>query len=221
MTLQDVVAPAKPRGASIPIELVTSDFADPKTAATAGRPQAGCDLPSRGHRVGEAEADFDKGYRINLDGTRYLIDADPGHRRRLQAAGGVHLVHRGVRRAVPGHDRRRVLQHAADHLRHAEGDRRTAARRLHPQGLPGRHRHPPADHLRAAGRAEQGGVRLLLQHHPRAAGRQGSDPAGVRGRSPLARLAALGGGLPGPCRQPWIGERHRPAPQRWRCRACR
>ena len=24
---------------------------------------------------GEAEAEFDKGYRINLDGTRYLIDA--------------------------------------------------------------------------------------------------------------------------------------------------
>src|SRR6185312_10400158 len=24
---------------------------------------------------GEAEADFDKGYRINLDGTRFLIDA--------------------------------------------------------------------------------------------------------------------------------------------------
>ena len=33
MTLQDVVVPQKPAGASIPIELVTSDFADPNTAA--------------------------------------------------------------------------------------------------------------------------------------------------------------------------------------------
>ena len=26
---------------------------------------------------GEAEADFEKGYRINLDGTRELFEADP------------------------------------------------------------------------------------------------------------------------------------------------
>ena len=89
-------------------------------------------------------------------------------------------------------------------LRHPEGDRRTAARRLHAQGLPGRHRHPPADHLRPAGPAEQGGLRLLLQHHARAAGRQGGGAAGLRGRPPLARLAALGGRLPAARRRPWI-----------------
>lgn len=75
MTLQDVVAPAKPAGASIPIELVTSDFADPKTAAplVAHKPDVIFHLAAI--VSGEAEAEFDKGYRINLDGTRYLIDA--------------------------------------------------------------------------------------------------------------------------------------------------
>ena len=80
-----------------------------------------------------------------------LFEAIRADRRRLQAAGRLHLVHRGVRRAVPRSDRRRVLHHAADLLRHAEGDRRTAARRLFPQGLLRRGRHPPADDLRAPG----------------------------------------------------------------------
>jgi len=81
MTLQDVVAPAKPAGASIPIELVTSDFADPGTAAPllAHKPEVIFHLAAI--VSGEAEADFDKGYRINLDGTRYLIDA-------IRAVGG-------------------------------------------------------------------------------------------------------------------------------------
>jgi hypothetical protein len=40
------------------------------------------------------------------------------------------------------------------------------------------------------GQAEQGGVRLLLQHHPRAAGRRGGGAAGLGGRAALACLAA-------------------------------
>ena len=49
---------------------------------------------------GEAETDFDKGYRVNLDGTRALLEAIRASGR-LQAAARVHLVDRGVRRAVP------------------------------------------------------------------------------------------------------------------------
>ncbi len=81
MTLQDVVAPAKPANATIPVKLVTSDFADSRTAATlvADRPDVIFHLAAI--VSGEAEADFDKGYRINLDGSRYLIDA-------IRAAGG-------------------------------------------------------------------------------------------------------------------------------------
>ena len=75
MTLQDVVAPAKPVNATIPISVVTSDFADPATAAplVAHRPEVIFHLAAI--VSGEAEAEFDKGYRINLDGTRHLIEA--------------------------------------------------------------------------------------------------------------------------------------------------
>jgi nucleoside-diphosphate-sugar epimerase len=77
MTLQDVVAPAKPLDATIPISIVTSDFAH--------RPEVIFHLAAI--VSGEAEADFDKGYRINLDGTRHLIDAirltGDGYRPRL------------------------------------------------------------------------------------------------------------------------------------------
>lgn len=74
LTLQDVVAPAKP-ATSIPVEIVTCDVADQAavTKLVAGRPDVIFHLAAI--VSGEAEADFDKGYRINLDGTRYLVDA--------------------------------------------------------------------------------------------------------------------------------------------------
>jgi nucleoside-diphosphate-sugar epimerase len=75
MTLHDVVAPTKPADAAIPISIVTSDFADPGSAAplVAHRPDVIFHLAAI--VSGEAELDFDKGYRINLDGTRMLFDA--------------------------------------------------------------------------------------------------------------------------------------------------
>ncbi|MFZ2159707.1 MAG: D-erythronate dehydrogenase [Bradyrhizobium sp.] len=75
MTLHDVVAPTKSTDAAIPITVVTSDFADPGTAAplVAHRPDVIFHLAAI--VSGEAELDFDKGYRINLDGTRMLFDA--------------------------------------------------------------------------------------------------------------------------------------------------
>ena len=75
LTLQDVVAPAKPAQASIAIQSVTSDLAESGQAAAliTHRPEVIFHLAAI--VSGEAEADFDKGYRINLDGTRQLIDA--------------------------------------------------------------------------------------------------------------------------------------------------
>lgn len=75
MTLQDVVAPARPPHASIAMSVVTSDLAEPgQAAALVGhRPDVIFHLAAI--VSGEAEADFDKGYRINLDGTKQLIDA--------------------------------------------------------------------------------------------------------------------------------------------------
>src|SRR3981189_713669 len=75
MTLQDVVAPATSAKAGFPIDTVTGDF------AVAGFPQKlGAAPPDVIFHLaaivsGEAELDFDKGYRINLDGTRMLLDA--------------------------------------------------------------------------------------------------------------------------------------------------
>src|SRR5260370_22063879 len=75
MTLQDVVAPAKPAKAGFPVDTVTCDFAVPGAAEklVADRPDVIFHLAAI--VSGEAELDFDKGYRINLDGTRMLLDA--------------------------------------------------------------------------------------------------------------------------------------------------
>src|SRR6266478_9111337 len=75
LTLQDVVAPAKPEKAGCPVDVVAGDFAVAGFAETliAGRPDVVFHLAAI--VSGEAELDFDKGYRINLDGTRMLFDA--------------------------------------------------------------------------------------------------------------------------------------------------
>ena len=200
LTLQDVVAPAQPAARRCPVEPSRRDFAGPGAAAplVADRPDVIFHLAAI--VSGEAEADFDKGYRINLDGTRQLLEAIRPSRRRLQAAARLHLLDRGVRRAVPRQDRRRVLPHAADELRHPEGDRRTPDLRLFAPRLSRRHRHPPADGLRPSRPPEQGCLGLFLQHHSRAAGRRGGGAAGLRGRAALACHAALDRRLPAPCR---------------------
>src|SRR5436189_691325 len=75
MTLQDVVAPAQPAKAGFPCDTVTGDFAVPGVAEklVTDRPDVIFHLAAI--VSGEAELDFDKGYRINLDGTRMLFDA--------------------------------------------------------------------------------------------------------------------------------------------------
>jgi len=75
MTLQDVVAPAKPGKTGFPVDIVAGDFAVAGFAEklVVGRPDVIFHLAAI--VSGEAELDFDKGYRINLDGTRMLLDA--------------------------------------------------------------------------------------------------------------------------------------------------
>jgi len=74
MTLADVVAPSAPASA-IAIDTVAADLSHPGVAESliAGRPDLIFHLAAI--VSGEAEADFDKGYAINLDGTRYLLEA--------------------------------------------------------------------------------------------------------------------------------------------------
>src|SRR6202043_1997655 len=75
MTLHDVVAPAQPAKAGFPVDPIAGDFAVPGGAEklVADRPDVIFHLAAI--VSGEAELDFDKGYRINLDGTRMLLDA--------------------------------------------------------------------------------------------------------------------------------------------------
>ena len=71
LTLMDVVAPdPPPQGTAF-----AGDLADPATAQrlVAERPDVIVHLAAV--VSGEAEADFDKGYRVNLDGTRALLEA--------------------------------------------------------------------------------------------------------------------------------------------------
>jgi nucleoside-diphosphate-sugar epimerase len=75
LVLQDIVEPAAPAGAKFEVRSVAGDFSQPGLSdeLVASRPDVIFHLAAI--VSGEAEADFDKGYRINLDGTRLLLDA--------------------------------------------------------------------------------------------------------------------------------------------------
>ena len=75
MTLADVIAPEAPAGVAWPVTCLAVDIADPAVAAglVASRPDVIFHLAAI--VSGEAELNFDKGYAINLDGTRFLLDA--------------------------------------------------------------------------------------------------------------------------------------------------
>src|SRR5262245_1255182 len=74
-TLTDVVAPAPPAGATFRSECSADDLSAAGVAErlVAERPDVVIHLAAI--VSGEAEADFDKGYRINLDGTQRLFEA--------------------------------------------------------------------------------------------------------------------------------------------------
>lgn len=75
LSLHDVVKPDVPAYAPFPVGATASDFSLPGEAQKliASRPDLIFHLAAI--VSGEAEADLDKGYRINLDGTRLLLDA--------------------------------------------------------------------------------------------------------------------------------------------------
>ncbi|WP_417678156.1 D-erythronate dehydrogenase [Roseibium sp.] len=75
LLLADVVAPSAPAGAPCPVETIACDFSEPGQAETliAKRPEIIFHLAAI--VSGEAEADFEKGYRINLHGTQRLFEA--------------------------------------------------------------------------------------------------------------------------------------------------
>jgi nucleoside-diphosphate-sugar epimerase len=75
VTAQDVVAAQAPKGAAFAFEAIVSDLSVPGEAEKliASRPELIVHLAAV--VSGEAEADFEKGYKINLDGTRFLFEA--------------------------------------------------------------------------------------------------------------------------------------------------
>ncbi len=75
MTLYDVVAPVSPAGAKFPVKLITGDMPAPGETdkLIADRPDVIFHLAAI--VSGEAEQDFDKGYRINLVATQNLLES--------------------------------------------------------------------------------------------------------------------------------------------------
>ena len=75
LTLIDIVAPVRPAGFSDHVKTRAADLAAAGVAdkAVAERPDVIFHLA--GVVSGEAETDFEKGYRVNLDGTRALLEA--------------------------------------------------------------------------------------------------------------------------------------------------
>lgn len=75
LTLYDVVLPQKPAGASFPVEITTGDFPAPGESdkLVANKPDVIFHLAAI--VSGEAEQEFDKGYRINLHGTMNLLES--------------------------------------------------------------------------------------------------------------------------------------------------
>jgi D-erythronate 2-dehydrogenase len=75
VTAQDVFPASAPANAPFAFESLTSDLSQPGEAAKliASRPELIVHLAAI--VSGEAELDFDKGYKVNLDGTRLLLEA--------------------------------------------------------------------------------------------------------------------------------------------------
>ncbi len=75
LTLIDVVTPQSPSGFRGTVKAATSDLSALGAAAKAVTEKPDVILHLAGVVSGEAETDLEKGYRVNLDGTRALLDA--------------------------------------------------------------------------------------------------------------------------------------------------
>jgi nucleoside-diphosphate-sugar epimerase len=73
LTLTDIVAPSAPAGFTAILD--TADIATPGEAARLVVSRPDVIFHTAGIVSGEAESDFDKGYRVNLDGSRLLLEA--------------------------------------------------------------------------------------------------------------------------------------------------
>src|SRR3954466_7941265 len=95
LTLADVVPPAPPADPSGEVAAVSADLTAPGQPDRLVATRPGLIFHLAAIVSGEAEADFDKGYRVNLDGTRALLEAvraahaSDGYRPRLVFASSI------------------------------------------------------------------------------------------------------------------------------------
>jgi nucleoside-diphosphate-sugar epimerase len=91
LTMADTIAPVAPIGAPFEVQTLSGDISEPGAAEAfmADRPEIIYHLAAV--VSGEAESDFDKGYRVNLSGTQRLFEAvrRAEHRPRLVFASSI------------------------------------------------------------------------------------------------------------------------------------
>ena len=75
LDLHDIVAPAPLQIPGVEVRILTGDLADTGAAANLIAQKPDIIFHLAGVVSGEAESNFDLGYRVNLDGTRQLFDA--------------------------------------------------------------------------------------------------------------------------------------------------
>jgi len=75
MTLFDVVPPDPPKGARFPVACLAGDIAAPDGTAALALGDTAVVFHLAAVVSAQAEADFDLGWRVNLDGTRALLEA--------------------------------------------------------------------------------------------------------------------------------------------------
>ena len=147
--LHDVVEPQRP-DVSYDVETLTSDFSIPGEAEklVAGRPDV---IHLAAIVSGEAEADLEKGYRINLDGTRFLFDAiravGGGYKPRLLFTSSIAIFGAPFPDAIG--DEFFLTPLTSYGTQKAIGELLPC--RLYAARLLRRRRDPPSDHLRQAG----------------------------------------------------------------------
>ena len=145
---------------------------------------------------GEAERDFDKGYRINLDATRYLLEAarNAGHCPKIIFTSSIAVFGAPFPDVIA--DDYFTTPLTSYGTQKAIGE--LLASRLFPARVCRWGGVADADGLRAAGCAECGGVWVFFQHHTRTFGRFTCRVAGGRRRAALVCIAARGGGVSDP-----------------------
>ncbi|SME90283.1 Nucleoside-diphosphate-sugar epimerase [Tistlia consotensis] len=75
LSLVDVVAPEAPAAAPCAVDTATADLSEPGTAERLVAERPALIFHLAGVVSGEAEQNFEKGYRVNLDGSRLLFEA--------------------------------------------------------------------------------------------------------------------------------------------------